>query len=393
MLEKILFNLIAISILVIVISKIVKHKNGDYVYIVTIGLIGIMIHGLSIITKIELPIGIIVLCWILSVVFPIAMIIMEIKKFYFTELLTLTKMKIYKNDPNKLKALLLKATQKCPNSYYCHKKLAQIYEKENNLDMALDEYMIAQENNKKDYDTTFKIAKLYDLTNRMEKAEEVLNDLLNKKPDFIEASLLLSEIYYNNDQFQKSISVCEKAMKYNNLNYELNYYMGMAYARLNDFQTAENYYNTAAQINSLAYNAKFGLAQIYMIQNKINEAEIFFSQCVQDEKLEDLSYYYLAYISKMKSQNEMAKKYLEVAIEKNPLLYDKAKEEPLFTEIIKSIGKPIQEKIDEYRNKEKKNKANLDYELKLKYKNEEKTLEHLEKSYKIIRTNNYEKIR
>ena len=393
MLEKILFNLIAISLLVVIISKIVKHKNGDYIYIITISLLGLMIHGLSLVIKTELPIGLIVFCWILSVVIPIAMIIMEIKKFYFTELLTLTKMKIYKNDTKKLKEFLLKATQKCPNSYYCHKKLAQIYEKENNLDMALDEYMIAQENNKKDYDTTFKIAKLYDLTNRMENAEGVLNDLLNQKPDFVEASLLLSEIYYNNDQFQKSISVCEKAMKYNNFNYELNYYMGMAYARLNDFQTAENFYKTAAQINSLAYNAKFGLAQIYMIQNKVNEAELFFSQCVQDEKLEDLAYFYLAYIAKIKSQNEMAKKYLEVAIEKNPLLYEKAKQEPMFTEIIKSIGKPIQEKIDKYRNKENKNKEKLDYELKLKFKNEEKTLEHLEKSYKIIRTKNYEKIR
>ena len=393
MLEKILFNLIAISLLVVIISKIVKHKNGDYIYIITISLLGIMIHGLSLVIKTELPIALIVICWILSIVIPTAMIIMEIKKFYFTELLTLTKMKIYKNDTKKLKEFLLKATQKCPNSYYCHKKLAQIYEKENNLDMALDEYMIAQENNKKDYDTTFKIAKLYDLTNRMENAEGVLNDLLNQKPDFVEASLLLSEIYYNNDQFQKSISVCEKAMKYNNFNYELNYYMGMAYARLNDFQTAENFYKTAAQINSLAYNAKFGLAQIYMIQNKVNEAELFFSQCVQDEKLEDLAYFYLAYIAKIKSQNEMAKKYLEVAIEKNPLLYEKAKQEPMFTEIIKSIGKPIQEKIDKYRNKENKNKEKLDYELKLKFKNEEKTLEHLEKSYKIIRTKNYEKIR
>ena len=154
--------------------------------------------------------------------------------------------------------------------------LAEIYEKENNYTNAIDEYVRAIEINTKDYNSYYKIALLLKELNNNDAAINMLNDLLKRKPDYLEATMLLGDILYKVEKFKEATTVYLEALKYNPANYEIYYNLGMVYTRLNDFKKAKEYYQTAAEINSMLYNARFSLAQIAMIYGDLRRSRDVF---------------------------------------------------------------------------------------------------------------------
>ena len=56
---------------------------------------------------------------------------------------------------------------------------------------AIDEYVQAIDLDKQDYDSYYKVAKLLNGLDKKDEASEMLFNLLNKKPDNYEASMLL----------------------------------------------------------------------------------------------------------------------------------------------------------------------------------------------------------
>ena len=99
-------------------------------------------------------------------------------------------MKQYGNN-KKSKEIWLHIADKYPESGLAHKKLAEIYEKEGGMRKAIDEYVKAVDLNKKDYDSYFKISYLLNELDKKEDAVVMLNNLLSKKSDYINASILL----------------------------------------------------------------------------------------------------------------------------------------------------------------------------------------------------------
>ena len=77
--------------------------------------------------------------------------------------------------------------------YDLHKKLAKIYEKEGGMRKAIDEYVQCIDLNKQDYDSYYKVATLLNDLDRKPEAIEMLNNLLSKKPEYYEASMILGE--------------------------------------------------------------------------------------------------------------------------------------------------------------------------------------------------------
>lgn len=94
-------------------------------------------------------------------------------------------------NSKKCKEIWLKIVDKYPESGAAHRKLAEIYEKEGGMRKAIDEYVKAVDINKKDYDSYFKISYLLNELGKKEDATTMLENLLNKKPDYINASMLL----------------------------------------------------------------------------------------------------------------------------------------------------------------------------------------------------------
>lgn len=267
-------------------------------------------------------------------------LLLVIKRKSFAEKMCVFMLKfqlLLGNDDAKIKQYALKLVNKFPQNYFGHKALGQLYEKEGNINIALDEYIRAVELNEKNYDMHYKVAELLQKTEKNEEAIIMLQDLLKIKPDYLQATLLLGNILYDEERFKEAVSVYMLAIKYHPIEYELYYNLGMVYTRLNDFQRANEFYKRAAKLNSYLYNGQYNLALIAMIQGELDEAEMHLLKALDLEELEPTVYFYLSQISLLKGENEKALNYINLALELDKNIEKKIVEQPLFL--------PIQDRI------------------------------------------------
>ena len=340
MVEKILFIIISFGLFIFFFLKMIQKNDTNYIYLLAIQGIGIVLKLLSLLFNFDLPIIITALVYLLSIVIPAIMIFIELKVMSLTEMICSLYVHICKDDEKK-KKMIMKFMEKNPNSFFGHKVLAEIFEKEGKFDVAAEEYLRALEQNKNDTNIKYKIAFSLNNINKKDDAQKLLNEILKDTPDCLEASLLLVDIMYEKEMFREAVSVCYEALKYKTDNYELYYNLGMLFTRLNDFQTAKDYYLKAAEINSLLHMPKYNLGQISMIQDELDEAEQYFLDCINNECEEDGSYYYLAYIQMLKGDKQKAIEYLNIAVQENEKYYKKAEKEVLFKLIIAKVIKKL----------------------------------------------------
>ena len=332
---------------------------------------GIAINFIEIIFRLQLPIGIRMIIYILSVLIPIIIIGMEWKNINFSELiyLALGKTALFFNNTKQAKNFLTKLVEKYPQSYVGHKMLAEIYEKEGGMRKAIDEYVQVIDCNKQDYQAYYRISFLLNELGKKEEASQMLETLLHKKPEMLEATELLGDIYCEQERYKEAANIYNEAIKYNPASYELYYNMGIVYTMLNDFQNAKICYEKAAAINTLLYNSYYNLAQINFIYNDLEEAEKYYMKSLESEELEPEAYYQLAKIYVIRGDKENAIKFLNVAIEIDAHIYKKAEAEPLFIPIKPYIHFPNLEEVEPRKQtltkKEKKAKKHLEETTKL----------------------------
>lgn len=310
--------------------------------------------------------------YVLSIIIPIIIILIEQKNINFSEIvyLALAKVALLMKDSKSAKNFLITLITKYPESYFGHKMLAEIYEKEGGMRKAIDEYVQVIDINKKDYNSYYKISYLLNDLGKKEEAAQMLESLLRKKPEMLEATELLGDIYCDQERYKEAANIYNEALKYNPTSYELYYNMGMVYTMLNDFQNAKACYEKAATINTLLYNGYYNLAQISLIYNDLDEAEKYFMQSVMSKDVEPKAYYNLAKIYMIRGDKENAIKFLNVAIDIDHSFYKKAEAEPLFFPIKTYINFPDMEE-------EQTRTINLT-------KKERKAQEHLEKTMKLV---------
>lgn len=369
LLEQLLFIFVSFAIFVYMFFRMIKRNDTSYVVILVLEAMGIAINFLEVLFDIKLNILFKILKYVLAVLVPIIVIILEKKEIYLYEAINLTKAKICLmfNDNKRAKEALIALLDKNRNSYKAHKMLAEIYEKEGGMRKAIDEYVQAIDIYKQDYDSYFKVAELLNGLNKKEEASQMLFNLLNKKPDTYEASLLLGDILIETEMYKEAVNVYQDALKYNPYSYDINYSLGIAYTMLNDFQSAKTCYEKAAEINSLAYALKYDLAEIALIYKDIEEAERKFLEAVNEEELSADSYYELAKISLIKNEKDTAIKYINTAIDiESKKIVDKVKKDPIFIPIMARISIPFnleskeQETISKLSKKEIKVKEHLE---------------------------------
>ena len=374
MIEKIIFNILAFAIFIIVFGKFIKKNDTSYVYVLGLEFIGIVINFIELFFNIHLNLFFRIIIYILSIIIPGIILLIEYKKkIDFPEILNLLLAKIALSSGNteQAKDYLFKLINKYPNSYIGHKTLAEVYEKEEKYSIAVDEYIRASEINNKDIKLNYNMARLLNKDERPEEAITVLQDILKKKPEYYEATNLLGEILYTNERYKEAINVYMNALRYNPGNYDLYYNLGMVYTMVNDFQRAKEFYQKAAEINSLLYNAKLSIGQIALIAGDLDEAEKYFKESIKGEDVEAGSYYYLSQVAILRGEKEKATNYMNIAVELDPKIYDKAQKETVFMPIKNEIRKP--------ENKQKEEKKRTKLLLK-----ERKALNHLSKTCSLI---------
>ncbi len=384
LIEQLIFTVISFAIFVYIFFRMIRHNDTTYVVILVAEAIGIGLNFLEVLFSVKLNVLLVILKYLLSIVLPLGIIILEKQGIKLFEVVAIQKAKMYIffGNNKKAKQILLDLLEKNANSYKGHRMLAEIYDLEGGMRKAIDEYVQAIDLNKKDYDSYYRVAELLNILDKKDEASEMLFNLLNKKPDMNKASELLGDILIEKEMYKEAVNVYQNALRYNPISYELNYNLGIAYTMLNDFQSAKVCYEKAAEINSLLYNAKYSLAEIALIYKDLEEAEKRFLEAIEEEELSADAYYELAKISLIKGEKDEAIRYVNTAIDiDSKKIVGKVKKEPIFIPIIARISIPFNlEDVHEER-KEKLQKKDI------------KAKEHLERMSEITRNLSYNDIK
>ena len=334
MLEKVVFMLLAFSLFIIIFFKIIRRNDANYIIALVLEAIGITISFIEIKFKIGENVFWGTIRYLFSIVFPLAIVIMEIRGINFSELISIfaAKFCLFIGDKRAAKSILIKLVTKYPESYLGHKMLAECYEQEGGMRKAIDEYVTAIDIKKNDYKSYFKIAELLKELGKKAEAIQMLETLLKTKPDCYEATLLLGELLCEEERFKEAANVYQDALRFRPDDFELYYCLGIVYTRLSDFQMAKEMYEKAAEINHRMYNANYNLGLIAFIQGDYDSAEIYFKQSVYGN-LEAKSYYQLAKIYVYKGEKDKAINFLNKAIELDSNLLKVAEKEKTFEKI------------------------------------------------------------
>lgn len=356
MLENIIFSLLAFSLFIIVFFKIIKKDDTNYIILLILQGIGIAIIFFEIRLGIKANLFFRVLRYILSIILPMLVIFLEFKDINFSEILSvgIANFLVLIGDTKGAKAILSKMVEKYPDSYYGHKLLAVIYEKEGGMRKAIDEYVTAIDIKKNDYNSYYKISELLRDLGKKDEAIEMLEKLVRNKPDMYEASCLLGDMLCEQERFKEAASVYESALKFRPADYELYYNLGIVYTRLNDFQMAKDMYERAASINHKLWGAKYNLGQLALIEKEYNLAEQYFKESLYDKNLEAMSYYQLARIYAGRGEKDRALEFLNKSIELDHRLLKKASKEKVFQNIreLITVSVKMDDDIERDRNKE-----------------------------------------
>lgn len=334
MFEKVLFNLLAFSLFIIIFFKIIRKNDANYMILLILQAIGISISFIEIKLGIDESVFWGTVRYLFSIIIPFIIIAMEINGINFSEILSiaLAKFLIMKGDNKAAKQVLIKLVTKYQESYIGHKMLAECYEKEGGMRRAIDEYVTAVDINKKDSKSYFKIAALLRDLGKKDEAIQMLENLVKVKPDCYEASCLLGELLCEQERFKEAANVYNAALIYRPADFDLYYNLGIVYTRLSDFKMAQEMYEKAAAINHKLYGAHYNLGLIAFIQREYEVAEKYFEKSLYGE-LEAMSYYQLAKIYVYKGEKDKAINFLNKAIELDPNLLKLAEKEKAFEKI------------------------------------------------------------
>ena len=375
MIEKILFNVIAFSLFTIIfLLKLVKKNDTTYLTVIIAEAIGIAINFISILTGVWDGTIIRIIMYLLAIVIPIIVIVLEKNGVNVSDNLNIFISKIYimSGNTKKAKEHLIVSVSKYPNSCKSHKMLAEIYEKEGGIRKAIDEYTKIIEIDKTTYDIQYKVAYLLRDSERKEEAVQVLSNILNNKPEHLEATKMLGELLLEQEQYKEAVSVYASAIRYSPNDYDLYYSLGLAYTMLNDFQSAKEYYEKAAQINHELHNGYYCLGKISLLYRDLEGAEENFAKSLMGE-LEADSYYELAKIYMIKNERDKAITFVNKAIELDGKYVEIVKNEPIFIIVRQYINLPI--------NVLEETKKQVELSSK-----EQKAIEHLDNVYELTKS-------
>lgn len=360
MIEKIIVTLVSFILFIYVFFfKMIKKNDTNYIAILGIQAIGILINFIQIISggRVLYTTFFNIIVYLFSVIIPIAIFLLEYKHINVSEFIyiALSKKYLIFGNYGKAKETLIKLNEKYPNSYYGHKMLAEIYEKEGGMRRAIDEYVKVLDIKRDDYKSYYKISILLRDLGRNKQAIQMLENLIKVKPEHYLATQMLAELLIENEEYKKAINFINKALKKHEDKEELIYNLGIAYVKTNEFSLAKKCFEKVVSLNNEYYNAYYRLGQIALLYRDYDMAETYFLSSTYKEK-EAKSYYELTKIYMMKNQKDKAILNIQKAINANSKFYDIAKEEPILFPIKQFIKKPeqnIEAKKDEESKKEK----------------------------------------
>ena len=194
MIEKILFSLISFLLFgYLFVFKLIKKNDTTYLVILISEAIGILLNFIQIIFNIYTSTVLNVIIYLLCLIIPIIVLVLESRGINFSELIYVYAGKILLIFGNRKKAkdYLNILVSKYDKSYSGHKMLAEIYEKEGGMRKAIDEYVKVLDIRGNDYKSYFKISKLLKELGKKTEAMQMLTTLVKKRPELYEETKML----------------------------------------------------------------------------------------------------------------------------------------------------------------------------------------------------------
>ena len=193
--EKIFFYIVAIALFVIIFLQMMRKKDNTYLVSLILQGIGILVSLICLIANVNINLIIKIIIYIIAIIIPIVLLVLEKKNINLTEIIYIgiSKSLIFCKEEKQAKKLLLALIEKKSDSKTAHKMLAEIYEKEGGIRKAIDEYVKVVDLDGESYDAYYKIAVLLKELGNKEDSLDMLTKLVNKKPDYLEASIALSD--------------------------------------------------------------------------------------------------------------------------------------------------------------------------------------------------------
>jgi len=156
-------------------------------------------------------------------------------------------------------------------------------------------------------------------TDYAEKSFKILDEILKKDPDNIEALLGVGYTYEIRNQFEKALSYYNKALTLDPSSAFIYNKIGHLYELSEGADRAITYYQKSLTLSPTLIDAKMNLARIYYRQGKLDKATKLFKEILNNENINNRTFaevsYVLFEISMDKSDYNEAEVYIEKAKE------------------------------------------------------------------------------
>ncbi len=335
LLERIIYSLLGILLLVYVANKYLKTKKNVYIALLGFQIMAVLIEVLSVIKSVYPNGPIQAFISIFMIIVPFIMFISNYFGIDFGEHIEIIIGDLFAKNDNYEKAIEMYklAVKRNPQNSEAFVKLANSYNAIGDRRTAFDRFAKAVELNKDDYKSYYEIGIIFNELNKKNDARVVLDNALRIKPDFTPASELLALVLCAQNKYDEAIRVYEDAIKYDSDNYQLYYSLGIVRTELRDFNEALDCYKKAIELKPDLYEAFFSIGQIHLLRGEFDEATENFKSAAQSSDIAAKSYYQLAKICMLQNSEIDAISYIEYAIEKDPGYRYKAESEPIFKDI------------------------------------------------------------
>lgn len=129
-----------------------------------------------------------------------------------------------------------------------------------------------------DANAKLNLANVYKITERYAAALNLLQEILQKHPDYAPALNNLGTIYYLQKNYQQAVQMYQQCLNLRPDYVDAYYNLGLAYAKLQQYSQAEQAFNAVLTLKPDHAGALFQIALLMMLQEKYSQALSYYQQ-------------------------------------------------------------------------------------------------------------------
>jgi len=160
------------------------------------------------------------------------------------------------------------AIKKDPKSSFLKKELAFLYMNQNSYEEALALIEEMLEKDPEDLEALIFVGNIRMYLKQKDKAKNIYEKVLSMEPKKKNIYLFLGSIYFEEKEYEKALQVYEKMVKNFPESYTGYFFLGKTHAKINNYEKAEKEFRKALDIEPMLLEPRFELLKIYKGKNE-----------------------------------------------------------------------------------------------------------------------------